>query len=659
RLLQHQLGVPREHIDAFFAELRARPQVTERQMLERACELLEAELPAAAPRSVQTPLARLTAAASALLSRRGGRARVYPVGIVLDGTPAKTTWHLQRELQSLLDEDLEVKACLESYLTGTALPAGSAPQRALFPGLSLSESQRAAAERCWGSRLTAVQGPPGTGKTTLILHLAAQSIVQQVEALADSGEMGNGLFVVTSTNNRAVDNVVDPLTVNALPLALRAGSQRVCEHVLAAQLAGVRSWLDAARARPEPERAARLQQALDEFRRVRAARSGPDAGQERALFEAAVAAREAWAAAEGGALARAVDEAFLAARDERSLRTLWDRTSWPKLRQLFGVWGCTLLSLGNCFPQKESSIARLIVDEAGQCHPAYGVSGLLRAEAALIIGDVHQLEPVIDLEPDDDARVLASCKLTLSPEALAPYRVHSQSHVSVQSLADRAVLERPRLREHFRCQPEIIAICDALCDYGLRVHTRSEGPALAFLPHPVSLLHVAGEQERLAGSWYNPAELALSVELLLALHRAGVDPSDVAIITPYRGQLEQLRRQLARMGIPIDHSVELGELDDLPLSAASRGVGLGTVHRFQGGERSVVLFSSVVTRRASLGFIDDRENLLNVAVSRARHKLVVLGDRGLLESGNRTRLLVEAAQPVSADAFRSQLTLGA
>jgi len=265
---------------------------------------------------------------------------------------------------------------------------------------------------------------------------------------------------------------------------------------------------------------------------------------------------------------------------------------------------------------------------------------------------------VIDLEPDDDERVIQSCKLTLSAAALAPYRVHSDARCSVQALADRAVVERPRLTDHFRCQPEIIAICDALCDYGLRVHTRRQrsSPPVAFLQHPVSFIDLVGEQERLGGSWQNGVELNLTLELFLALTNAGIDPSDIAVITPYRGQLEQLRKQFVRMNIPLDPSIEMFDLEEGTVPAG-RGAALGTVHRFQGGERSIVLFSSVVTRRASLGFLDDRENLLNVAVSRARHHLITLGNRALLASGRRTGLLARAAQPLEPEAFRKQLGL--
>jgi superfamily I DNA and/or RNA helicase len=57
----------------------------------------------------------------------------------------------------------------------------------------------------------------------------------------------------------------------------------------------------------------------------------------------------------------------------------------------------------------------------------------------------------------------------------------------------------------------------------------------------------------------------------------------------------------------------------------------------------VVLFSTVVTEPRSLPFLDDRVNLLNVAVSRARDHLVTFGCERALRAGARTRLLVEHA----------------
>lgn len=856
RLLRHPLCVSSESIDALFEALRSLGDPNERDMLAMLTTTLElsaadsaAELESVEARAARLKKSvaaercgleawceRLTAAVRRLLAHSGSRAQVYPVGIVVDGTRAKTTWHLQREINGLLDADdgrWKVASPLGAYLTGRALPAGVAPQRALFPGPGLTASQRAAAEHFWGSALSAVQGPPGTGKTSLILHLCAEALLRQVEPVVDGGRMANALFLIASSNNRAVDNVIEPLAGSELPLALRAGSRQVCEQQLAAGLRRTLAWLKRAEVAGAGERMARLTQASEQFRALRVqlelvlaprkralerlaerarlqselaaldvssadalpadafdvsrlsttqskaimaalnplekrlqalsklceaapghaplqalsrhfkrtkkrdlrdfAQALSDAaltlelplpppplvsegaeqqlerweeatelclsrlGELRAsierlalraqhtehrqrlrkeldalgaesevvpetadheslsreLFDAAVAVREAWAAQHATELAQAIAIALRTVEQERSLRPLFrndaDAARW--LCRLFNIWGSTLLSLGNCFPTSEVRVARLVIDEAGQCHPAHAVSALMRADSALIIGDVHQLAPVVELGADDEARLLRACRLESMAAALAPYRIHDAAHVSTQSVADRAVAQRLSLVDHFRCQPEIIQLSDALCDYGLTVHTAraSRAAHAAYLAHPVALVDLRGEQSPLAGSWCNELELRETLALVESLLDCGVAAAEIAVITPYRGQLERLRRSFAERRIPLEYSAELS---DGGASGQQRaGVALGTVHRFQGGERSIVLFSSVVTHHASLGFLNTRPNLLNVAISRARHHFICLGHAAVLAQGTRTRLITERARPLTPGSY--------
>ncbi|HYQ30933.1 MAG TPA: DEAD/DEAH box helicase, partial [Polyangiaceae bacterium] len=372
------------------------------------------------------------------------------------------------------------------------------------------------------------------------------------------------------------------------------------------------------------------------------------------LFAAAVAVREAWASERASELVKAVASALRTVEQERSLRPFFrnEPAAARALCRLFGIWGSTLLSLGNCFPSEAGSIARLVIDEAGQCHPAHAVSALMRAESGLVIGDVHQLTPVIELGADDEARLLRACRLEIPMPLLLPYRVHADAQVSIQSLADRAVSTRLALVDHFRCQPEIIALSDQLCGYGLTVHTQraDRRQHAEYLAHPVSLVDLRGEQAALAGSWCNELELRETVALLLSLLERGVPAGELAVITPYRGQLERLGRTFAERGIPLEYSAELAESEGAR-GRQRAGVALGTVHRFQGGERSIVLFSSVVTHPTSLGFLNARPNLLNVAISRAQHHFVCLGHAPTLAQGRRTRVLTASAQALLPAAY--------
>ena len=835
QLMVRTLGVSEEELGDLGGVLKGVERVSAGAMVATVCSLLESRDGWAA--AVEVPgedegglFDRLVAAVRGRLGQGrpgdGRGAQVYGVGLVHDGDQVFATRHLQRELSQLIERRVGVppwgqQSPLWGYLSGKAAASGWAPLRGLRAAQALTVDQRAVAERFLASSLTAAQGPPGTGKTELLLNVAAAAVVERVSALADGGPMPRELLLVASTNNRAVDQVMDPLAAgDGPPIGLRVGNMQVLASATVDGLVRTLDWLerrvdrgreaqagleaalvdfrarravvDAAdaprvaavevgrrRVRVEERIAARegalaglgadgvgvepeagvaeeverrlraLDGVLDRLRKLidrggadllarvmtvwqvesgrvvkrlgaalgrldppvdgvlplppvvgagvdeaghvaawdagiegaagvvagvrrrlsalrlgaehRAALArlrderallgagegaeagqGADAGAQHGLFKAAVRVREAWMEVHREPLRVALRAVIEAVSERRTLRRLIEDdpnvADW--LLRVFPVWGSTLLSLGNVLPALPRSGLRLVIDEAGQCHPAYAVSGLMRAEHALLIGDVHQLEPVIQLGAEDEARIRGAAGVRMEKARLAPYRVVAEGGSSAQALADRAVDVRPTLREHFRCQGAIIALSDALCGYGLVVRTPPPvGPAP--LPGPVLFSAVAGSQVRVRGSWHNREELDRVMGILAELQRVGVGWGEVAVITPYVGQLEALRDAMRRVRIPLEEGGE-GEADLF----GGRALALGTVHRFQGGERRVVVFSTVVTRSRSLQFLNGRVNLVNVAVSRAREHLVVVGDPGVLRQGPYSRLLVERAMPL-------------
>jgi superfamily I DNA and/or RNA helicase len=269
-----------------------------------------------------------------------------------------------------------------------------------------------------------------------------------------------------------------------------------------------------------------------------------------------------------------------------------------------------------------------------------------------VIGDVHQLEPVIGLSEEDERRILRGMRLGIASARLAPYRTHDESQSSAQSLADAAVSTRPTLIDHFRCQPAIAAICERLCGYGLITRTQfmSRSDRAPVLSAPVLFVPLAGEQERQGGSWMNPLEIAHVVQWVQHLIQQGINPDEIGVITPFRGQLDALWRELAAARVPLDQPGQPQEVDnnlDLFGATPGRGLSLGTVHRFQGGEKSIILFSTTVTRPSSLRFIDQRVNLINVAASRARDHLITLGHEPTLREGQYTRALLADARALT------------
>jgi superfamily I DNA and/or RNA helicase len=107
----------------------------------------------------------------------------------------------------------------------------------------------------------------------------------------------------------------------------------------------------------------------------------------------------------------------------------------------------------------------------------------------------------------------------------------------------------------------------------------------------------------------NEAEAAAAIALVVQLLADGVAPADLAVLTPFVGQSVRIERELVARGL-----IERG------------GILVSTVHRLQGGERRVVIFSVTATERRHLRWLGERPHLLHVATSRAQDHLLVLVD---------------------------------
>jgi hypothetical protein len=855
RLLRETLRVPSEELDALFERGRKAPALDALETVSRVTALLEAplhetppnETPAASSHtksvdpkpSAAAVLARLEQALQARLTLLGGAARAYPVALLSLLDSSRATWHVQRDLEHVAEEieksEFRRRSPVWAFLSHEGAAGRNKPCVGRWPRAPVTASQRDALEWALGSRLAAIQGPPGTGKTTLIVNLVVHHWIEKLRILAEQGVMGEGNLLITSTNNRAVDTVLEPLGQGELgycPLALRIGSREVLAQSTAPSLEKVRGWLErepeaapgqlsnaragllsalervealqaprttrwelqaaltalperlaveptpgglgtprvlrsvergvdaervvrelglliqaleqlsaqceraGSRARqrletafgrieqrwlasseawlgwnlefplppkplpPQPsppqeepsfelweeniERAlAELREIEQEFsdhalaaavyqeRRERARRRAeleqrwaalpplpaghvPDepellrAFEE--LYQRGLELRLAWLRHNREPLLDSLGQAARHASEQRTLRGLLDSPKGPGrwLRQLFPAFGCTLLSLGNSLGPSAAPFEQVVVDEAGQCQAPYAISALLRGHSALLIGDVHQLEPVVGLNLDEERRLARSTRFPIDDPRFEPYRLFDESGNSAQSVADAAVARRPTLTDHFRCQPGIAALSESWCNYGMQVRTptrsrRHQWPALS---GPVLFCPIEGEQERRAGSWINLAEIEALRSWVGRALRAGIEPLEIGVITPFRSQSEAVFRALREDHIPLEQGTALEDTEPELFARPRGGVAVGTVHRFQGGERSLIVLSTTVTRTQSLPFLDRRVNLLNVAVTRAQDHLIVLGHERTLRHGRFTRALVERAMAV-------------
>ena len=576
--------------------------------------------------------------------RQSSRGSIARFAMVCDARIGVPTAQLQREMSTIVrSEELWVEP-LEIYMGSGAPAPHDSPMRGLLSSRALTVAQRLAAETSLASTFTVVEGPPGTGKTDLILNLAADNLVRNViRGVYDESREPPHTMVVASTNNQAVNQVVDPLGAwSGLPLALRVGNRKVMAVRSVSTLRDAVRWLegaDAMNAQADLNAAKeRFQELLGKSHQENAA-STP--ANQCALFEAALDVRDAWARFHSRELVDEVKRLSKLASGRHSWGVLLaDAESRGLMGALFPVMGCTLLSMGNAWPLEPGVFDLLVIDEAGQCLPAYPVAALARCQRVLILGDTHQLEPVKTLPRVVERAILRDLGIPESAVDTAPYSMARDAFTSAQHLAEHMSHTVIRLRHHFRCQPDIIEISNRLVGYDLTVATqpRSMADRSQILNEAVTFVPVHGEQQPWYGSQRNVEEAETLCALVTQLRADGISPHELGILTPYRAQHLLLEQLLRRQGLDIDDWEHLVDLHNARLRP--RGAVLGTIHRLQGGERDVVLLSTVATREPSIDWLNQRPNLLNVAVSRAKQHLLVVGHPQALTAGSYSRHLI-------------------
>ncbi len=163
-------------------------------------------------------------------------------------------------------------------------------------------------------------------------------------------------------------------------------------------------------------------------------------------------------------------------------------------------------------------------------------------------------------------------------------------------------------------------------------------------PH-VSATGRADTSEKAKPRWHNPSEVEAVVDVLRCIRARDLSkPPTLAILSPYKAQVDKLHQRIASM-----RSRDLLHLDAFK-SVRSNGAFVGTVDSFQGSEADVVILSLVrnnpMTGGRALGFLRDRRRM-NVALSRAKSHLILVGSLAFLR---------EAVRGVNPDAETHDLS---
>ena len=286
------------------------------------------------------------------------------------------------------------------------------------------------------------------------------------------------------------------------------------------------------------------------------------------------------------------------------------------------VVSTTLTLLTRPFLLSMKHFSLCIVDEASQILEPY-IVGLLSSDSIdrfILIGDHKQL-PAVVAQPDDDPR-LHSCRLSLFERLLRQEREAGRKEfVGILQRQGRMHPDIAAFPNEFFYQQEQLQ--PVPCPHQLET-------GLDYLEPSEDALDEQLKQHRVL---FLPAddEASLVVDVLQRLYRQiGHERFDAAhsigVIVTYRHQIAMIRREMARLG--------LSQLEE---------ISIDTVERYQGSQRDVIIYSTGVQDHDGLDFLtancfqEDGHTIdrkLNVALTRARKQLIMIGNASLLRQNS-------------------------
>lgn len=476
---------------------------------------------------------------------------------------------------------------------------------------ALNASQRAAVQLCADSTIGFVWGPPGTGKTVTLVHV--------IDELLARGER----ILLASTTNAAIDQILAKLATRpwfAPGTFVRLG--RSDADTFGAELADIVDSRQGARR----DELARLRTRIGEveqqirFARALAAELVPALSSQQSLFAPApprlraaallrvFTAADAIADLEARDQRRIVDERIARLERLRALakarvaaRTAEDRDVEGRVIDEARVVLCTLTNtyLSPLLAQQRFDV--LIAEEAGMATlPSLFHAASRCDRRAIMVGDPRQLPPIV--QSDDELVRRAIGRNVFEVAVPDPERSELVAMLDVQ----------------YRMHPEIGTLVGRLFYSGRLVNGATGTEAItARAPFPGQAVVVVDtkstcERSAKGSSRINTTSAAITADLALEAVRGG--STSIAVITPYAAQAAEIRRLLAQRHI-------------------AGAVECSTIHRFQGRECDVVLIDLVdAPPMRPSALLADAPNLLNVSISRARGKLVIVADVGYFES---------------------------
>lgn len=456
---------------------------------------------------------------------------------------------------------------LHEILLGDLKPKFLPISRKDNPSLNFSQNQ-ACHKILQSQDIAIVHGPPGTGKTTTLLVAIEEAVESNLRIL------------VCAPSNAAVDLLVEKLVDKKIE-TLRLGhpariEEKILNQTLDAKTAFHESFRELKKLRKETDQYLKL---AKQYKR----NFGPEERAQRKFLYDHVS--------------RLRDESN---QLEDYIRfDIFNRTQ---------VFACTLIGAAS-YHLKGLSFDVVFIDEAAQGLEAATWIPVMKAKKVVLAGDHFQLPPTIKSQ-------------IASKEGLA------------ETLFEKVIQRKPEaahmLQVQYRMPESIMGFSNSWFYKGLLIADESTKDHF-FLPHENSLewIDTAGsgfsdQLEAESLSTFNPEEAKFTCNYLndlivkIGIAEFRQQRWNIGLIAPYGAQVRLLKRLIF-------------ETYEFPnLKAFADMITIDTVDGFQGQERDLMIISLVRSNeKGDIGFLSDTRRM-NVALTRAKRKLVIVGDTSTL-----------------------------
>ncbi len=458
-----------------------------------------------------------------------------------------------------------------------------------FSDKSLNEFQRLAVEKALGSRIFLIHGPPGTGKTRTL----AEIIVQLVRS--------NKRVAVSADSNAAVDNILEILISRGVNAVRIGHPSRVEKNLINHTLSFiVQSLPGYSKVRFMLEEAQRMMMEREKFIK-------PEPKYRRGLSDEEIVNLSRSHKSIRGIPSRVISSMAKWIEVNGRISEILERSKELEMKLVKKVLSEAQVVTGTNASfgveyMKDEMFDALVHDEATQSTEPSSYIPLVLSNSLIMAGDHKQLPPTVVSQ--EAFKILSE---TLFEKLIGRYKEMSET-LRVQYRMNEKIMGFPSEKFY---GGKLIA------DESVRRRTletlgfkptRSKFSRITDPSNSLILINTSfhtkrwESQKRGSTSRENRLEALIVKRVIDDLVTMGLESSLIGVITPYDDQVSLLRRMLPE------------------------GIKVSTVDAFQGKEREVIVISFVRSNKnGDIGFLEDMRRL-NVSITRAKSKLIVIGD---------------------------------